>query len=273
MELPADAGTVQIVPQVLSTDDSGFIVSGVGTTSTFDEDVTIYLWTSLDGIQWTVDRVADMGSEFTYTEIVASVDGATVLLAQVSDGPLLAFEQRSDKDGWDQVDLTPVLADQAGIDADMRNVSFVGANVADGQLSVWWSFNNGNLGDVFEQTTAVVRRTGPNTWEATAISGIAPVTMTVTTGGFIGTAHRDNSFFTTPAATSIVASADGIEWQEISRFDGVALGTLVETGPGEFIASGVETAIHDDGYVNATGSGIWRITLTDSLDAIIRAGD
>ena len=70
--------------------------------------------------------------------------------------------------------------------------------------------------------------------------------------------------------TSIVASADGVEWREIARFDGVALEVLHETAPGQFIASGAETATNNQGYVYTTGGGIWNITLTDPFDQIIR---
>ncbi|MCH8992265.1 MAG: hypothetical protein IIA44_11020, partial [Acidobacteria bacterium] len=274
--LPADEGTVQISGYFVSNDDSGFIVSGFGTKSSFDNNVTLYLWESPDGLEWTVDRVADMGGEFTFTETIATVDGVTVLLAQTFDDRLLAFEQTRGEEEWDQFDLTPVLADQAGITADLVNATFVASHVVGGQLNVWWRFNNGNRGDVLEVAAAVVRRTGPGEWEAIPISGVAPVTVTATTSdGFVGTAHLATlgvppELGVPLETTSIVVSADGIEWWEIARFEGVALQVLHETGPSQFIVSGAETAINNQGYVYTTGGGIWNITLTDPLDQILR---
>ena len=274
-QLPADEGTVQISGYFVSNDDSGFIVSGVGTKSSFDNNVTLYLWESPDGLEWAVDHVADMGGEFTFTETITTFDGVTVLLAQTFDDRLLAFEQTSGEEGWDQFDLTPILADQAGITADLVNATFVASHIVDGRLNVWWRFDNGNRGDVLEVAAAVVRRIGPGEWEAIPIIGVAPVTVTATTSGFVGTAHLATlgvppELGVPLETTSIVVSADGIEWWEIARFEGVALQALHETGPGQFIASGAETAINNQGYVYTTGEGIWNITLTDPLDQILR---
>ncbi|MCH7845994.1 MAG: hypothetical protein IH850_09215 [Acidobacteria bacterium] len=269
-QLPSDEGTVRTSGYFVSTDDSGFIISGVGTKSSFDSDVTLYLWKSPDGLDWTVDRVADMGGEFLFAESVTAVDGATVLLAQTFDDRLLAFEQATGEERWEQFDLTPVLADQAGITAELQNATLVGVHIVDGQLNAWWRFNNGNRGDVLEEAAAVVKRTGPGEWEAIPIIGLAPATVTSTSDGFVGTAHLDTELGTYPEGTSIVASADGVEWREIARFTGVALEALHETGPGEFIASGAETAINDEGHVYVTAGGVWKITLTDNLERIIQ---
>jgi len=126
-----------------------------------------------------------------------------------------------------------------------------------------------------EMAAAVVRRTGPGEWEAIPIVGVAPVTVTATSDGFVGTAHLVTlgvppELGVPLETTSIVASADGVEWREIARFDGVALEALHETAPGQFIASGAETATNNQGYVYTTGGGIWNITLADPLDQIIR---
>jgi hypothetical protein len=271
-ELPADEGTTRIVVHVVSTDDFGFIVAGVGTTSSFDNDNTLYVWRSPDGIEWTVDRVADMGAEFTFAESITSMEGATIVVAQTFSDRLLAFEHDNGEEEWALVDLTPILKDEAGISSDLVNATFVSALNIDGDLSVWWQFNNGGLGGVFEEAAAVVTRTGPGPWTAGRIDGLAPASVTSTAVGFMGTAYPGTDIGTPAAASSLLVSVDGLAWHEIARFDGVALGALHQIQPGEFIATGTSTVVRgegDEAYVDVTGGGIWHITFTRPLDEII----
>jgi hypothetical protein len=269
-ELPADDGTLAVAVHVVVTDDAGFVALGVGTKSTFDDNVTLYLWTSADGIEWTVERVAEMGGEFTYAETVANVDGATVVLAQTFADRILAFERTGGGDAWSRTDLSSILAVQAGITPDLINAAFSGEATMDGKLTTWWTFDDGKVGAP-KAAAAVLRRTGPGSWEALPVAGEAPTTITRTGHMILGTAHVDATPGIQPGSTSLVASTDGVDWQEFARFDGVALETLVEIGPGLFLTSGAETEANPDGFPRVAAGAVWNVILPDDLNTIIQA--
>jgi len=265
-DLPALPGTVQIAPQTVTHNEAGFVVAGTGTTSTFDDEVTLYLWKSSDGQTWDFEHVADLGAEFIYIESVEAIDDSVVLLTRTGDDfatRLLGFERQREVDVWSQVDLTPIVQSQAGISVEPSNERLIGAGIVDGELLAWWSFDNG-LEDTFEKQSAVTRRTAEGEWDANRISGIAPETITTTSDGvLVGTSHPgEMAPYIEPRFTAIVVSTDGISWQEIGRFQGVALGKLKETGPNLFLASGKE--VENEGSGRVPSSGIWKVQLTEN---------
>lgn len=263
-DLPARAGTVRVVPHVISYQDSGFLVAGVGTTGSFDTDVTIYLWSSPDGRNWEFEPVADMGAEFTYIDSVELIEDAVVLLSQTGDDSarrLLAFERPEGADAWSQVDLTPIVQDQGGISPELVNIHLNGAGTLDGDLLAWWSFDRG-MEDEPERAAVVTRRTARGAWEASPIRGIAPETVTSIGDGFlVGTSYQgEMTPYIEPRFTAIVSSVDGISWEEIGRFQGIALGRLRETTPNLLLASGKE--VEAEGFGQVASSGIWKVELT-----------
>lgn len=248
-------------PQTVTYNGARFVVAGTGTRSA-DSGVSVYVWTSVDGQTWESEQVADMGAERIHIESVEAMVDGLVLLARSADDfatRLLAFEQ-SEGGEWSQVDLTGIIQNQAGISMEPSNENLIGAAIIAGELSAWWTFDP-VTGDRGEKQTVATRLTADREWGATHLPGIAPETVTPTSNGLlVGTSHPgEQTPYIEPRFTAIIASADGVNWQEIGRFQGIALGQLKEIGPNLFLASGKEVDQEDPGRVPS--SGIWEVEL------------
>jgi hypothetical protein len=246
-------------PRAVAYTGGRFVVAG---TVSADAGVSVHVWTSVDGQTWEWEQVADVGAELIYIESVQAMDDGLVLLARTGDDfatRLLAFEQSGGGE-WSQMDLTPIIQNQAGISIEPSNENLIGAAIIDGELSAWWTFDPAT-GDPAEKQTVITRLTADGEWEATHLPGIAPETVTPTSSGFlVGTSHPgEQTPYIEPRFTAIVASADGVNWREIGRFQGIALGQLEEIEPNRFLASGKEVDQEDPGRVPS--SGIWKIEL------------
>jgi hypothetical protein len=246
-------------PRAVAYTGGRFVVAGTGSA---DAGVGVHVWKSVDGQTWESEQVADVGVELIYIESVEAMDDGLVLLARTGDDfatRLLAFEQ-SGGGAWSHVDLTPIIQNQAGISIEPSNENLIGAAIIDGELSAWWTFDPAT-GDPAEKQTVVTRLTADGEWEATHLPGIAPETVTPTSNGLlVGTSHPgEQTPYIEPRFTAIVASADGVNWEEIGRFQGIALGQLEEIGPNLFLASGKEVDQEEPGKVPS--SGIWKIEL------------
>ena len=265
VELPVPPEVVQVVPHVIANRGGEFVIAGVGTQSSFDSDVTLYLWRSPDAFAWDFEQVADLDGEFAYSEAVEVADDSLVIVARIANDTstptLLAFEETAG--GWNRTDLTPTFEAQAGLTSDLINAQLKGVGVVDERLHTWWGFDDGAGAP---DTTAVAYRTEAGVWEAESVTGVAPETITVTPEGLIGTAHPGTlAPSVTPGFTAIVASRDGISWSELGRFEGLFLRQLRHIDDRLLLVAGNETALNDEGFVTVPSAGIWDVTLSQDL--------
>ena len=245
-----------------------FLIAGVATQSSFDSDVTLYLWRSSDTLSWEVEQVASLGADFAYSEAVQIVDDRLVIIARIANDTstptLLAFEE-TDRE-WSRIDLSPIVWAQAGLPSDLVNAQMKGVGTIDERVHTWWGFDDGSGAST---TMAVANQTGSGVWEAEYVTGVIPETITVTPDGLIGTAHPGTfAPAMTPGFTAIVASSDGISWSEIGRLDGLFLRQLRHIGGRLLIAAGNETEPTVEGFTVPT-SGIWEIELSRDLAELL----
>ena len=248
-----------------------FLIAGVGTQSSFDSDVTLYLWRSSDTLSWEVEQVADLGASFAYSEAVQTVDDRLVIIARIANDistpTLLAFEETASE--WRQIDLSPIVWAQAGLPSDLINAQLKGVGIIDERVHTWWGFDDGAGAST---TMAMANQTGSGEWEAESVTGVLPETITITPDGLIGTAHPGaQAPWLTPGFTAIVASNDGITWSELGRLDGLFLQQLRHIDNRLLISAGNETEPGDEGFT-VPSSGIWEIELSRNLAELIDSG-
>lgn len=269
VELPVPPEVVQVVPHLIAHRGGEFVIAGVGTQSSFDSDVTLYLWRSPDALAWDFEQVADLDGEFAYSEAVQIAGDSLVIISRIANDSstptLLAFEETAS--GWNQTDLTPTIEARADLTSDLINARLNGVGVVDERLHTWWSFDDG-AGDA--GASVVAFRTETGIWEAKPVVGVAPETITVTPEGLIGTAHPGTlAPYVTPGFTAIVASSDGISWNEIGRLEGLFLRQLRYIDNRLLIAAGNETEPNDEGFVTVPSAGIWEVALLHDLTELL----
>jgi hypothetical protein len=244
-----------------------FLIAGVGTESSFDTDVTLYLWRSSDTLSWEVEQVANLGADFAYSEAVQIVDDRLVIIARIANDTstptLLAFEETGNE--WGRIDLSPIVWAETGHTSDLVNAQLKGVGTIDERVHTWWGSDDGSGASIM----AAAKQTGSGEWEAESVTGVIPETITITPDGLIGTAHPGTfAPSMTPGFTAIVASDDGISWSEIGRLDGLFLRQLRHIDGRLLIAAGNETEPSDEGFTVPT-SGIWEIELSRDLAELI----
>lgn len=261
-ELPAPPEIVQGSGFVVQYAD-GWVISGVGTQSSFDDDASLFVWRSQDTLNWEFEEVIDLEGRFAYIDVVEVVDDRLVVISRVAqDTELELFAMEETDDGWSRTELTPILESQAGLTSEPVNTLPKGAGIVGNRLHAWWSFTDG-MGNL--QTSATVYRTGLGEWDAEPLAGVAPETVTITPNGLVGTAHPEtNAPMMTPGFTAIVASIDGITWSEIGRVDGLYLQQLRQLDDRHFIAAGNVTEATEGGFT-VPSLGIWELGLSDDL--------
>lgn len=262
-EVPAPPEIDQIVAGDIAHRAGQWIIAGVATQGSFDNDVAMYVWKSPDAVNWEFEEVADLEGRFAYIDAVEVVDNRVVVLARsAQDTALDLFAMEETDAGWSRTELTPILESQAGLPSEPVNTLPKGAGIVGDRLHVWWSFADGSFNHLL---AATVYRTGPDQWTAEPTTGVAPETVTITTDGLVGTAHPGTLVPTlTPGFTAIVTSIDGVTWSEIGRVDGLYLRQLAQMDNGLFIAAGNKTEATDEGFT-VPSSGIWEVGLSDDL--------
>ena len=122
-----------------------------------------------------------------------------------------------------------------------------------------------------QQLAATAYRTGAGEWHAEPLSGVAPETVTIISDGLVGTAHPGAAApMLTPGFTAIVASNDGITWDEVGRVHGLYLRQLRQLDNRHLIAAGNETEPTEEGFT-VPSSGIWEVVLSDDLPNLLES--
>jgi hypothetical protein len=266
-QLPLPPEVIGVGAFVIAHLGEEFLIAGVGTESSFDTDVTLYLWRSSDTLSWEVEQVANLGADFAYSEAVQIVDDRLVIIARIANDTstptLLAFEETGNE--WGRIDLSPIVWAETGHTSDLVNAQLKGVGTIDERVHTWWGSDDGSGASIM----AAAKQTGSGEWEAESVTGVIPETITITPDGLIGTAHPGTfAPSMTPGFTAIVASDDGISWSEIGRLDGLFLRQLRHIDGRLLIAAGNETEPSDEGFTVPT-SGIWEIELSRDLAELI----
>ncbi len=271
VDLPVPEGVVGWVPQELAVRDGEVLLAGAGTTTSFDDDTRVYVWRSNvgGGSAWTVEEVAQMGSDFTIAEAIVWIGLEPVVLAQTFSNRILAFESQSGS--WRIVDVGSVVANQAAIGPEMGDITLAGADVIGDEAFVWWRFEDG-AGD----TAAVLaRRSEEFGWEAKRDIGPDGEQPTISDhvlrvdGAYIAIGHLETPRGVPATSSSILVSYSGLGWLEIARIGGVDLTNLVAIDTLEFLAVGNETQELEGGGTAWTALGAWTLEITNPVTDLL----
>lgn len=254
--LPLPAGSARAAVQTLTATDGGWVAAGLSSPSSFDQQIDVALWRSVDGSEWTTEIVsADVGTIFYLHEVLTHNGVETVVASARLDElaetdavgpdnkphPLLI---RHVGGSWQIDDLSPLTAQLTG--PGMQNLGAIGSQVVDGALLTWWHADNG-IADQPEHATLVTRVSASGELSAEELGGPLLSSIVVDDETLYALGGRD-PLAGTPAS-HLMTSTDGVTWVAVAVLEGGEPARLLPLDDADLLVTG--------SVQSSVGAAIW----------------